>query len=92
MNSVSAAVHVERIRTTDLDDVEGARGKVVAVHRPRRHREPRCDDRDLVATARELCRLAVDVLGDPAELGVVVVADDSDPHVSEARNVVLTLT
>ena len=42
--------------------------------------QPRRDQRDVVAAAGELRRLAVDVLGDPAELRVVVVADDRDAH------------
>ena len=45
-----------------------------------RTRQPRRDQRHVVAAARELRRLAVDVLGDPAELRVVVVADDRDAH------------
>ena len=74
------AVRVERPGARQMLDLERPRRQRLVAGGRRAHRQPRRDQRDVVAAARELRRLAVDVLGDPAELRVVVVADDRDSH------------
>lgn len=74
------AVRIEGERAADVDEIKDALGQIVSVDRPRCDREPRSEDGDLVAAAGEFGGLAVHVLGDAAQLGVAVVADDRDPH------------
>ncbi len=78
------SVHVERKGAADVDDLEVPRRTKVRVDRPRRDCESRRQHRHVVPPPRELRGLAVDVLGDPPELRVVVVADDPDLHGSVA--------
>ena len=77
------AVAVERQRGSHVHelDVVGGDHAIVAVGGARDVGEPPGHDRHLVASSGEVHRLAVDVLRDAPELGVVVVRENADAHV-----------
>ena len=64
----------------DADNLEDALRQIVAVDGTRDMHEAWSDHRDDVAPTCELGGLAVHVFRNPAELRVVVVADDRDPQ------------
>ena len=68
-------------RRPDAEDLEELlpRGRLVD-RLLRGNEQPRSDHGHLVAAAAELRRLPVDMLGDPAQLRVVVLGDDCDAH------------
>ena len=76
------AVAVERHGHAHVHHLEGIvrQHARVPVGRRGRPKQPAGQDRDLVATRREAQRLTMHVLGDPAELRVVVVGCDADAH------------
>ena len=81
LRAVAPPRHVEADAGAHADDLERGVGHVHGVvDHSRRLQQPAGDDRDLMAERGQLARLAVDVLGDAAQGGVVEIGDDSDPH------------
>ena len=73
-------IHVKGDSATDVRDLEVSCRLVVVIDASRHMEEPRRHHGDLVTVPREFRSLSVDMLGNTAELRVVVVADDRDPH------------
>ena len=76
------AVAVERERQAHVHELDAVGGEhaLVAVGGAGRVRHAPGEDGHLVAARGQVHGLPVNVLGDPAELGVVVVGEDADAH------------
>ena len=75
-------IRVARQGAPDANNLERdvCLGANIAVDDRRRAHHIAGDDGHLMTPPRQLRGLSVDVLGDPAEVRVVVVGDDGDPH------------